>query len=204
MKVTIVPVDGLVQVNGRNISGLDLSFIDASIHAVVWLDDHGEVQIKNEAGQITGNVPLESLDDFQLALDAWEAARAVLDAPEPEPTIEERRVAAWDRIKADRERRRQSGVLVNGHWFHSNDTSRIQQIGLVMMGANIPPGLLWRTMDNGEVPMTPELAAGIFQATAASDAAHFEAAKAHRAAMEAAPDPDAYDFSSGWPAIYEA
>lgn len=128
---------------------------------------------------------------------AWVEVQSAPAAP-----IEDRRAAAWERIKLERERRRQAGVLVGAHWFHSNDTSRIQQIGLVMMGAGIPAGLLWRTMDNGEVPMTQALASSIFQAVAASDAAHFEAAKLHRAAMELALDPDAYDFSAGWPAIY--
>lgn len=126
------------------------------------------------------------------------------DIPAELAPIAERRAAVWERIKAAREVRRQSGVLASGHWFHSNDTSRIQQIGLVMMGAGIPPGLLWRTMDNGEVPMTQALAGAIFQAVAASDAAHFDAAKVHRAAMELAPDPDAHDITTGWPAIYEA
>ena len=86
------------------------------------------------------------------------------DIPAELAPIAERRAAVWERIKAAREVRRQSGVLVGAHWFHSNDTSRIQQIGLVMMGAGIPPGLLWRTMDNGEVPMTQALAGAIFQA----------------------------------------
>lgn len=143
--------------------------------------------------------PVESFgNDYQKWLESGNTP-----GPAPVESIEARRAAVWERIKAAREVRRQSGVLVGAHWFHSNDTSRIQQIGLVMMGASIPPGLLWRTMDNGEVPMTQALAGAIFQAVAASDAAHFEAAKVHRATMEAAPDPDAYDITAGWPAIYE-
>lgn len=51
--------------------------------------------------------------------------------------------------------------------------------------------------------MTAALAAGIFQATAASDQAIFAAAEAHRAAMEASPTPHNYDFSSGWPVSFE-
>ena len=81
--------------------------------------------------------PVESFGhDYQRWLDGG-------NTPEPEPVqaIEERRAAVWEKIKASREVRRQSGVLASGHWFHSNDTSRIQQIGLVMMGASIPPGL---------------------------------------------------------------
>ena len=139
----------------------------------------------------------------------WSGAQFVLepvpvDTPAPVPTIEQRRAAVWERIKSERETRRQSGVLASGHWFHSNDTSRIQQIGLVMMGAGIPPGLMWRTMDNGEVPMTQALAGAIFQAVAASDSAHFEAAKVLRAQVEASNDPESIDITTGWPAIYEA
>lgn len=147
-------------------------------------------------------IPVDEQNADYIAYLAWTALGNTPDPIQQIP-IEERRSAVWERIKADRERRRQSGVFVSGHWFHSNDTSRIQQIGLVMMGANIPPGLMWRTMDNGEVPMTQALAGAIFQAVAASDAAHFAVAKAHRAAMESAPDPDAYDITTGWPAIFE-
>jgi len=51
--------------------------------------------------------------------------------------------------------------------------------------------------------MTPALAAAIFQATAASDAAIFAAAEAHRIAMEASSDPQGYDCTSGWPATID-
>ena len=50
--------------------------------------------------------------------------------------------------------------------------------------------------------MTAALAAQIlgsgFQAIAAID----DAAQAHRAAMEASADPAAYDYSTGWPAVF--
>ena len=36
----------------------------------------------------------------------------------------------------------------------------------------------------------------------AQDQAIFQAAETHKAAMLAAPDPDSYDFSAGWPAVY--
>lgn len=116
--------------------------------------------------------------------------------------LQSRRDAVWERVKQERQRRRQAGVFVDGHWFHSDDTSRIQQLGLVMMGANVPAGLLWRTMDNGEVPMTQALAAQIFQATATSDAIHFQVAKDIRAAIDASDNPESVDITAGWPASY--
>ena len=117
------------------------------------------------------------------------------------------RAAKWEAIKVERDRRKYLGVKVGQHWFHSDDPSRIQQLALAMMGASIPAGLQWKTLTLSPPPvfveMTPQLAGGIFQATAASDAAIFAAAEAHRAAMEAMSDPENYDCSGGWPASIE-
>lgn len=110
--------------------------------------------------------------------------------------------SAWEAIKAERDRRKAGGVKVGAHWFHSDDASRIQQIGLVIMGANIPANLQWKTMDGTFVTMTQTLANQIFQAVAAQDQAIFAKAEEHRAAMEASENPAAYDFAAGWPLIY--
>ena len=113
----------------------------------------------------------------------------------------------WERIKAERDRRKYLGVKVGEHWFHSDDPSRIQQLALAMMGNAIPAGLMWKTLTLTPPPvfveMTPALAQGIFQATAASDAVIFAAAEAHRLAMEASENPESYDFSGGWPLSIE-
>lgn len=125
----------------------------------------------------------------------------------PLPPLAERQSAVWERIKAERDRRKYLGVKVGAHWFHSDDPSRIQQLALAMMGAAIPAGLMWKTLTLTPPPvfveMTPALAQGIFQATAASDAAIFAAAEAHRLAMEASANPENYDFSGGWPVSIE-
>ena len=74
------------------------------------------------------------------------------------------------------------------------------------MGAAVPP-VQWKTLTASSPPvfvtMTQGIAAGIFQATAASDTAVFAAAEAHRLAMEASDRPDLYDFRSGWPTSIE-
>ena len=114
---------------------------------------------------------------------------------------------SWERIKAERDRRKSLGVKVGSHWYHSDDASRIQQLALVMMGQGLPAALQWKTLTNAPtavfVTMTPALALGIFQATAASDQAIFAAAEVHRASMLAHPTPGAYDFSKGWPLSIE-
>lgn len=109
----------------------------------------------------------------------------------------------WPKIKAERDRRKALGVLADGNWYHSDADSRIQQLGLVLMGSTMPAGIQWKTMSGSFVEMTPTLASEIFAATAALDQAIFAAAEGHRVAMEAAASPADYDFSGGWPASYE-
>lgn len=118
------------------------------------------------------------------------------------PTLAEAKINAWLGIKAERDRRKTGGIEVGAKWFHSDDGSRIQQIGLVMMGANLPAGLQWKTMDGSFITMTPALAQQIFTGQAASDQTIFAVAEAHRGAMEASADPATYDYSTGWPKIY--
>lgn len=127
--------------------------------------------------------------------------QAIIDGYDPAPPA---RAAKWLEIQAERDRRKEAGYLAAGHRFHSDPSSRIQQLGLVMMGANMPPGIQWKTLGGGFVPMTRALAGAIFQATAAADAALFAAAESHRAATEAMTDWQAiaaYDATTGWPAV---
>lgn len=124
-------------------------------------------------------------------------------APFSGPTLAARQAAAWERIKAERDRRKSLGVKFGAHWYHSDADSRIQQLSLFVMGSNVPP-VQWKTLTASGAPvfvtMTQSIAAGIFQGTAASDAAVFAAAEAHRVAMEASSTPETYDLSGGWPA----
>lgn len=141
-------------------------------------------------------------DDVEVG---WILSGETLIPPLPAPLLE-RQTAAWERIKQERDRRKSLGVKVGQHWYHTDADSRIQQISLFVMGASVPP-IQWKTLTTSPPPvfvtMTPALAAGIFQGTAASDAAVFAAAEAHRVAMEASSTPESYDFSVGWPASIE-
>jgi hypothetical protein len=131
----------------------------------------------------------------------WSYGAGVFSAPVATP-VAQVQAAQWDKIKSERDRRQSGGYLVASKWYHSDDGSRIQQLGLLMMGASIPANLQWKTMDGTFVTMTQTLAGQVFSAAAASDQAIFAKAEAHKAAMIAATDPSTYDFSTGWPAVF--
>jgi len=81
MRVTIIPIDGSVSVDGVGFGGLDLTFMDPSVHAVQWYETHGEVEVKNPVTQrMVGNEAITSIDAFQPAIDAWQAAKTAEEA----------------------------------------------------------------------------------------------------------------------------
>lgn len=108
----------------------------------------------------------------------------------------------WEAIKQERDKRiQEGGYQVAGKWFHSDTFSRTQQMGLVMMGANIPADLRWKTMDGSFVTMTQALAGQVFAAAAASDAALFARAEQLRLQMES--DPVNFNITEhSWPIMF--
>lgn len=104
-------------------------------------------------------------------------------------------------IKAERDKRKSGGVLVSGKWFHTDSDSRIQQLGLVLMGANVP-AVQWKTMDGSFTAMTPTLAGAIFQAVAGLDMGLFANAETLSIAIKASTTPDSFDVTVGWPAKF--
>lgn len=133
--------------------------------------------------------------------------------PGPYPTkaeldvmqLEKTKIRMWKAIQAHRDLLRQSGVKVGTKWFHSDDPSRIQQLGLVLFGASMPAGIMWKTMDSSFVPMTPTLAMQIFGASAQRDTLLFTIAEQKRAAVYAMTDVLAvsqYDQFAGWPETF--
>ena len=120
----------------------------------------------------------------------------------PAPDLTALRAAHWEAIKSERDKRIQTGgYQAAGKWFHGDTFSRTQQMGLVMMGAGIPNGLQWKTMDGSFITMTQTLAGQVFAAAAASDAAIFARAEQIKATMEA--DPAAFDLAAhAWPPVF--
>ena len=160
-----------------------------------------------EAGRIANTVEVESLAVLPGLVAAqgnegigWSYDGHTFTAPAPDLTS--LRAAHWEDIKRERDRRtQQGGYQVAGKWYHSDTFSRTQQMGLVMMGAGIPGGLQWKTMDGSFVTMTQTLAGQVFAAAAASDAALFSHAEQIKAVMEA--DPVNFSLASQtWPAVF--
>lgn len=79
MRLTIVADDGAVGVDGEFIPGLDLSQLDASIHAVQWNGEYGEVEYKTrfENGVLVkpANMLITDITPYQFAVDAWAVAK---------------------------------------------------------------------------------------------------------------------------------
>lgn len=76
MKVTILPDDKSVSIDGEGYSNLDLSFIDADIHAVQWYETYGEIERKDPVTKkMTGNEEITSLDQFQQAITVWQVEK---------------------------------------------------------------------------------------------------------------------------------
>lgn len=117
----------------------------------------------------------------------------------------EEQAKVWAAIMAERDRREEGGVFVNGCWFHTEKGDRIRYLGLVAMKLLGQPihGVTWRTMDGSFCQMTEEMAVAVFLAVAAQDQALYDIAEQHRQAMLSLADPAGYDYSAGWPATYE-
>lgn len=75
MRVSIVPADGFVSVDGEGYIGLDLSFMGSDIHALQWHDTEGEIERKDIRGRIVANESITDLTPYQPALDAWQVAK---------------------------------------------------------------------------------------------------------------------------------
>lgn len=123
-----------------------------------------------------------------------------------------KQIQVWELIKIERERKKFSGIKVGEHWFHTDNDSRIQQLGLVNAAAvnAIPPGFMWKTLTPGgglfnpvSVEMTNDLARNIFFHTMLHDGMFHQAGENHRLAMIACTDLDNYDYKINWPLNFE-
>ena len=84
MRLTIIANDKCIGLEGVFYGDLDLSSLDASIHAVQWYGAYGEIEFKSqfENGQIVKpqNQIIADVTPYQWAVDAWNAAKAAEDA----------------------------------------------------------------------------------------------------------------------------
>lgn len=176
-----------------NAPALEATWVDAN-DVVVKCQAYSNEQMDMLAADLGADAP-----QFQALMDEV-AATYVSPAPPPRPEVN---AAIWEQIKAIRDRKtQQGGYKVGTDWFHSDTFSRTQQIGLTIMGAAMPQGIMWKTMSGSFVTMTPTLAQQIFAAAGAQDAALFGYAEQLKAQVEAAADPTTVDIEAGWPETY--
>lgn len=133
----------------------------------------------------------------------WKRNNWHLPAAKAKELKAEQQAEMWERIKEKRYNNLRSGVKVKsvGKWFHTNDESRTQYLGLGLLPA-IPENLMWKTMDNSFVPMTKQLLNELMISMLTAEQADFANAERHKAAMEASANPSEYDYSDGWNTVY--
>jgi len=144
----------------------------------------------------TGDV--NSYDDVQFTDEVLD--KATLDTL----ILQETKTRVWREIQAERDRRKNNGINVDTKWFHTDDASRIQHIGMVLLGQSLPTGIMWKTMDGTFIEMTPTLAQQIFNSVVANDQQVFACAEQKSIQMESSANPENYDIFSTptWPLTF--
>ena len=78
MRLTIISDDQLIGKDGVNYNELDMTQLASNVHAVQWYDTWGEVEYKpvivNGQKTIPQNTIIDSIGDYQWAIDAWQVA----------------------------------------------------------------------------------------------------------------------------------
>lgn len=110
----------------------------------------------------------------------------------------------WEAIKQKRHAITRGGVYVKSvkKWFHTDDSSRTQYLALQIL-PELPPELMWKTMDNSFVKLDKALLTELAMTILTAEQADFANAERHRALMLQADNPLEYDYSDGWTAIYD-
>lgn len=78
MRLDVIKNDGFVSIDGEGYTGVDLSFLPDSFHALHWFGDAGEIQWKDATSQhlvLVGNERITSLDPYKRVIDRWQAAQ---------------------------------------------------------------------------------------------------------------------------------
>lgn len=164
-----------------------------------------------DAGRVTNHIESDAAFAASLGAvpalnsaigDVWDGQSFSVPAGASAAALAAEKTNKCTKIKAERDRRiQEGGYKVGTKWYHSDTFSRSQQLGLVVAGAGIPAGILWKTMDGSFVTMTSTLAQQIFGAAMLSDVAIFKHAETLISAVNASSDPQSVALT-GWPVAY--
>jgi hypothetical protein len=88
MRLTIVPSENKISINGEPLQGCDVSWIPEfvgditgvpqKVHAVQWYDDHGEIELVTR----DSNIVITELGIFEQAINKYEERKLAAEAAE--------------------------------------------------------------------------------------------------------------------------
>jgi hypothetical protein len=93
MRITIIPEDKLICIDGYACFDVDVSWIpefvgnetgvSTSVHAVQWYDDHGHIELKS----FDHNIEITELGIFEKSIEIWEEKKQEILKKEEEQRI---------------------------------------------------------------------------------------------------------------------
>lgn len=90
MRATIIPADAFCSVDGVGYSGVNMTSVSPSIHAVQWYASHGEEELIDPLnGRMLGNRQIASLRDYQAVLNSYWEIRAADEAAQQQAAEEQ-------------------------------------------------------------------------------------------------------------------
>lgn len=82
VRMTVIPEDFVVQINGDPRTVLDMSSAPANLHAMQWYETWGEEEFDHLPGEPKPpNQVINNLDNYQTLISLWEAAAPVVPPP---------------------------------------------------------------------------------------------------------------------------
>lgn len=179
------------------------SLLDGSLNGIIRYSDGAYIPIA------PGNT------DYEAYL-AWAAVDGNVADPCTNYTPDAIKSRKWDDIKNQRDARKAGGVLVDGFWIHTDDSSRIQWLGIkdtardsILAGGKMTDtvqmmgkDLIWKTLDNQFVKVSNQLAYDVVQATKNLDAILFAQAEQKHTEVNSSTAPAMYDTTTGWNKTY--
>lgn len=155
MRVTIVPIDGVVIIDGNGILGVDMSSIDPSIHAVQWYGANGSVEYKDvdvvDFIKITHNEEITDISQFQEVIDLATLEleqQALAQAKLAQASI------VTDQMLEEQIRNKRNFQLIQSDWTQLPDVSLRelqqtqwktyrQQLRDITLQHNFPTDIIW-------------------------------------------------------------
>jgi len=85
MRITIIPEDGYVSVDGVGYTGISMNGVPEDIHAVQWYENVGEIEYVGDVP----NATVSNIDTLQPIINRWQAEKDRQDALEADPYYED-------------------------------------------------------------------------------------------------------------------